>query len=133
MIITLQENMQRKFTKMQLSLESRTLGDFFFSISQYFPDVKGVFFGHPWWFSGKEPTYQYRRHKFDPWVRKTPGEGNGNPFQYSCLGHPTDRGARWATVHELVQKPDTAQQLNNTGYIYFYTQGLFFPHVIGSY
>ena len=27
------------------------------------------------------------------------GEGNGNPFQYSCLGNPIDRGAWWATVH----------------------------------
>ena len=26
-----------------------------------------------------------RRGEFDPWVRKTPGEGNGNPLQYSCL------------------------------------------------
>ena len=27
------------------------------------------------------------------------GEGNGNPLQYSCLEHPMDRGAWWATVH----------------------------------
>ena len=26
-------------------------------------------------------------------------EGSGNPFQYSCLGNPVDRGAWWATVH----------------------------------
>ena len=30
---------------------------------------------------------------------RSPGEGNGNLFQYSCLGNPTDRGAWWATVH----------------------------------
>ena len=30
---------------------------------------------------------------------RSPGEGNGNPFQYSCLGNPIDRGAWWATVH----------------------------------
>ena len=29
------------------------------------------------------------------------GEGNGNPFQHSCLGSPMDRGAWWATVHGL--------------------------------
>ena len=29
----------------------------------------------------------------DPRVRKLPGEGNGNPLQYSCLGNPMDRGA----------------------------------------
>ena len=28
-----------------------------------------------------------------------PGEGNGNPLQYSCLGNLMDRGAWWATVH----------------------------------
>uniref|UniRef100_A0A8B9YU23 General transcription factor IIE subunit 2 n=1 Tax=Bos mutus grunniens TaxID=30521 RepID=A0A8B9YU23_BOSMU len=36
----------------------------------------------------KEPTCQCRRHKkcgLDPWVRKTPGGGNGDPLQYSCL------------------------------------------------
>ena len=30
---------------------------------------------------------------------RSPGEGNGNPLQYSCVGNPMDRGARWATVH----------------------------------
>ena len=30
---------------------------------------------------------------------RSPGEGNGNPLQYSCLGNPMDRGAWWATVH----------------------------------
>ena len=28
-----------------------------------------------------------------------PGEGNGNPLQYSCLENPMDREAWWATVH----------------------------------
>ena len=31
--------------------------------------------------------------KFDPWVRKFPGEGNGNPLQCSCLENSMDRGA----------------------------------------
>ena len=31
------------------------------------------------------------------------GEGNGNPFQYSCLENPTDRGAWWATVHGVAK------------------------------
>ena len=30
---------------------------------------------------------------------RCPGEGNGNPLQYSCLENPMDRGAWWATVH----------------------------------
>ena len=48
---------------------------------------------------GKESTCQCRRLRFDPWVGKIPGEGNGNPLQYSCLGNPMDRGAWQATVH----------------------------------
>ena len=31
------------------------------------------------------------------------GEGNGNLLQYSCLGNPLDRGARWATVHGVAK------------------------------
>ena len=30
---------------------------------------------------------------------RSPGEGNGNPLQYSCLGNVMDRGAWWAAVH----------------------------------
>ena len=30
---------------------------------------------------------------------RSPGEGHGNPLQYSCLGNTIDRGAWWATVH----------------------------------
>ena len=30
---------------------------------------------------------------------RSPGKGNGNPLQYSCLGNPMDRGAWQATVH----------------------------------
>ena len=35
-----------------------------------------------------------------------PGEGNGNPLQYSCLGNPMDRGAWWATVHGVTKESD---------------------------
>ena len=59
--------------------------------------------GLPQWLSGKESTCQYRRRKrlgFDPGWGRSPGEGNGNPLQYSCLENPTDRGAwRAAAVH----------------------------------
>ena len=34
---------------------------------------------------------------------RSPGEGNGNPLQYSCLGNPTDGGAWWATVHGVAK------------------------------
>ena len=31
-----------------------------------------------------------------PGLERSPGEGNANPLQFSCLGHPVDRGAWWA-------------------------------------
>ena len=34
---------------------------------------------------------------------RSPGEGNGNPLQYSCLENPMDRGAWRATVHEVTK------------------------------
>ena len=47
-----------------------------------------------------------------PGLGRSPGEGNGNPLQYSCLENPMDRGAWQATVHggkrvghELATKP----------------------------
>ena len=44
----------------------------------------------------------------------SPGEGNDNPLQYSCLGNPMDRGAWWATAHGIPEELDVTQQLNNS-------------------
>ena len=41
-----------------------------------------------------------------PLSGRSPGEGNGNPLQYSYLENPMDRGAWWATVHG-VEKSQT--------------------------
>ena len=38
-----------------------------------------------------------------PGLGRSPGEGNSNPLQYSCLGNPMDRGAWWATVHGIAK------------------------------
>ena len=38
-----------------------------------------------------------------PGLRRFPGEGNGNPLQYSCLGNPMDRGAWGTIVHEVTK------------------------------
>ena len=38
-----------------------------------------------------------------PGLGRSLGEGNGNPLQYSCLEHPMDRGAWWATVQRVAK------------------------------
>ena len=42
-----------------------------------------------------------------PGSGSSPGEGNGNPLQYSCLENPMDRGAWRATVHGVEKESDT--------------------------
>ena len=44
-----------------------------------------------------------------PGSGRSPGEGNGNPLQYSCLGKPMCRGAWWATVHGVAKESDTTE------------------------
>ena len=39
-----------------------------------------------------------------PGSGRSPREGNGNPFQYSCLGNSMDRGAWWAIVHGVTKE-----------------------------
>ena len=54
------------------------------------------------WLSGKESTcntVDSRDAGLTPGSGRSPGEGNGNPLQYSCLGNPMDGGARQATAH----------------------------------
>ena len=43
-----------------------------------------------------------------PGLGRSPGGGHGNPFQYSCLENPMDRGASWATVHRAAE-PDMTE------------------------
>ena len=38
-----------------------------------------------------------------PGSRRSPGEGHGNPLQYSCLENPVDRGVWWATVNKVTK------------------------------
>ena len=38
-----------------------------------------------------------------PGLGRSPGEGNGNPLQYSCLENPMDGGAWWAIVHRVAK------------------------------
>ena len=46
-----------------------------------------------------------------PGLGRSPGRGNGNPLQYSCLGNTTDRGAWWATVQKV---PESLTRLSTS-------------------
>ena len=66
------------------------------------------------WHSGKNHTCQCRRRKrlwFDPWIKKIPGGGHGNPLQYSCLENSMDRGAQRAKVHRVAQSQTRLKRL----------------------
>ena len=76
----------------------------------------------------------HKRHGLDPWVRKTPGGGYGNPLQYSCLENPMDRGAQQATVHgvtrvpyDLVTKPPPPRTNPDLNRLPFYPKFTLFP------
>ena len=57
--------------------------------------------GFPGGSEGKEFRLKCRRPGLDHWWGRSPGEGHGNPLQYSCLENPMDRGALWATVRDV--------------------------------
>ena len=50
-----------------------------------------------------------------PELGRSPGEGIGDPLQYSCLGNSMDRGAWQATVHGVAKESDKTEQVNNFG------------------
>jgi len=62
--------------------------------------------GLSWWLSGKESTYNAGAGGdtgLIPWPGRSPGGGQGNPLQYSCLENPMDTGDWWAIVHRVTK------------------------------
>ena len=51
----------------------------------------------------KNPPANAGDVSLSPQSGRSPGEGKGNPLQYSCLENPMDRGAQWATVHRVTK------------------------------
>ena len=52
---------------------------------------------------GKESAGNARDLSSIPGLGRSPGEGNGNPLQYSCLENSMDRGFWWATVYGITR------------------------------
>ena len=60
---------------------------------------------------GKEPACSAGDPGSIPESGRSPGEGKGNPFQYSCLENPMDRGAWWAFSPRGRKESNTTEQL----------------------
>ena len=65
-------------------------------------DIKGF----PGGLDDKESACSVRDPGLIPWSERFPGEGNGNPLQYSCLENPMDGGA-WQATDPGVAKSQT--------------------------
>ena len=57
--------------------------------------------GLPWW--QKNLSANVGDMGSTPWSGRYPGEGSGNPLQYSCLGNPMARGTWQATLHQVTK------------------------------
>ena len=66
--------------------------------------------GFPGGSDGKESAHNVRDLGLIPGSGRVPGEGNGNPLQYSCLGNLRDRRAWGATVQGVTK---SQRRLNN--------------------
>ena len=62
-----------------------------------------MYVGFPHSSVGKESACNAGDPGSIPGLGRSPGEGNGNPLQYSCLENPMDRGACRATVHGVAK------------------------------
>ena len=59
--------------------------------------------GFPGGTNGKESACSVGDAGLIPGLGRSPGEGNSNPLQYSCLENPVDRGVWWVTVHGVIK------------------------------
>ena len=70
--------------------------------------------GLPRWLSGKESACNAGDVGLIPRSGRSPGEGNGNPLQYSSLENSTDRGAWWALAYEVSKSQTQLSNLTKT-------------------
>ena len=65
--------------------------------------IPGDPLGFPGGSDGKASAYNVGNPGSIHGSGRSPGEGNGNPLQFSCWGNSVDRGAWWATVHGIAR------------------------------
>ena len=80
-------------------------------VSTWMGILNAAGFGFPGGSGDKESTSNTGDSGLIPRLERSPGEGNGNPLQYSCLGNPMDRGAWRATVHRDRKESDPTERL----------------------
>ena len=68
-----------------------------------------------------------------PGSRRSPGEGNDNPLQYSCLGNPMEGGAWWDTVHGVTKSLIGLNDITFTVLTHRVTPGFYFRKQIWLY
>ena len=66
-----------------------------------------MYMGFPGGSVVKNPPADARDTDSIPGSGRSPGEGNGNPLQYSCLENPMDRGDWWATDQGVAKELDS--------------------------
>ena len=64
--------------------------------------------------SGKESSCNAGDQGSIPGLGGSPGEGNGNPLQYSCLENPRDGGAWWADIYGVTQVQTRLMRLSSS-------------------
>ena len=77
-------------------------------VIQAHPGMVGCDFGFPGGSTGTESAYNARDPGSIPGSGRSPEEGNGILFQYSCLEKPTDKSSLVDSVHEVTE-PDTTE------------------------
>ena len=111
--VKMQDNAQSQETKQASELDSDMI-QFLELLHRKFK-LTVINMGFPGGATGNDLTCQCsrcKRHGFDQWIGKTPGEGHSNPLQYSCLENAMDRGAWWAIVHWVAKSWTRLKWLN---------------------
>ena len=99
----------------------KTLNNFIYHWFLLFSDVLKIevslIYVLPLWLSGKECACNAGVAGdigSIPWSRRSPGGGNGNPLQYSCLRNPMDRGAWKAIIHGVTKGQTQLKRLSKS-------------------